>query len=114
MGWTRVCKFRNMSEGEWADFTVDGEAIMLVWPDGAGLKAFQGLCPHENAALKTGIFNGSLITCTAHGWVFDARSGKGLSPPGWMLEEYPLRVEDGWVEVDLDLVLEYDEPQGPP
>lgn len=101
MRYTTVCKYRNLGEGEMVPFTVDGREILLVWPDGGELKAFQGACPHQNGALKYGGFNGRIITCTLHNWVFDARTGLGLSPTGCALEEYPLRIEDGMVQVDL-------------
>jgi toluene monooxygenase system ferredoxin subunit len=51
--------------------------------------------------LKHGEFNGRIITCTLRNRVFDARTGLGLSPEGCALEEYPLRIEDGRVQVDL-------------
>lgn len=106
MAFTSVCKTNYLSEGDWAPFIVAGEPIMLVWPEGDRPRAYQGLCPHEDATLESGIFNGRLITCTAHGWVFDSSTGKGLSPPGWELEQYPLRIEDGWIQVDMEMVLE--------
>lgn len=101
MAYTNVCKQKYVAEGEWMPATLDGDPIMLVWPDGDRLRAFQGLCPHEHATLNTGVFNGRIITCTAHGWVFDARTGKGLRPAGWHLAEYPVRIDDGWIQVDL-------------
>jgi toluene monooxygenase system ferredoxin subunit len=33
--------------------------------------------------------------------VFDGRNGAGLSPTGCEMTEYPMRVVDGMVEVDL-------------
>ncbi|MDV3240577.1 MULTISPECIES: Rieske 2Fe-2S domain-containing protein [Methylocaldum] len=101
MSYTSLCKHRNLGEGDMVPFTVEGREILLVWPDGGELKAFQGTCPHHNARLKYGGFNGRTITCTFHNWVFDARTGQGLIPPRCALEEYPLRVEDGMVQVDL-------------
>ena len=101
MAYTTVCKHRNLGEGEMVPFTVEGHEILLVWPDGSELKAFQGVCPHQNGLLKFGGFNGRLLTCTLHNWVFDGRTGEGLSPTDCALEEFPLRIEDGWVQVDL-------------
>lgn len=106
MAFTAVCKLNYLAEGDWVPATAAGEAIMLVWPEGDRIHAFQGLCPHERVPLGNGLFNGRLMTCTAHGWVFDGRSGRSLSPAGWVLEEYPVRIEDGWLQVDMDSVLE--------
>jgi toluene monooxygenase system ferredoxin subunit len=33
--------------------------------------------------------------------VFDGHSGKCLQPAGWQLKEYPLRIQDGMVQVNL-------------
>lgn len=75
--------------------------ILLVWPDGGNLKAYQGTCPHQHVSLQRGEFNGRIITCPVHRWVFDGRTGKGLQPAGCALSEYPLRIEDGVVQVDV-------------
>jgi toluene monooxygenase system ferredoxin subunit len=110
MGYATVCKHRNLGEGEMVPFTIDGHEILLVWPDGGELKAFQGVCPHDNGLLKFGGFNGRILTCTLHNWVFDGRTGEGLSPTGCVLEEFPLRIEDGLVQVDLSSLAAPDEP----
>lgn len=106
MAFTAICKLNYITEGEWVPATAEGEAIMLVWPDGDRIHAFAGMCPHEQVPLGNGIFNGRIMTCTAHGWVFDGRTGRSLSPTGCTLEEYPVRIEDGWVRVDMESVLE--------
>lgn len=86
---------------------------MLVWPDGDRPHALQGLCPHEGVGFQSGIFNGRVIICTAHGWEFDARNGRSLSPTGWTLEEYPLRIDGDWIEVDMEMVIEPNTESGP-
>jgi toluene monooxygenase system ferredoxin subunit len=48
-------------------------------------------------------FNGRILICTVHGWVFHGGTGEGLSPTGCRLHEFPLRVTgDGLVEIDLE------------
>ena len=71
--------------------------------DGGQPRAFEGVCPHEAQSLvNNSEFNGRILTCTVHGWVFDGRTGEGLRPEGCRLREYPLRFADGgMVEVDL-------------
>lgn len=101
MSYTSLCKYRNLGEGDMVAFNVDGREILLVWPKGGELKAFQGTCPHHNGHLKYGGFDGRTIRCTFHDWVFDARTGRGVIPPHCSLAEYPLRIEDGVVQVAL-------------
>lgn len=100
MSYVTLCKAKNIMEGELAAFSIDGGDVILVWPDGGEMKAFQGTCPHQSVPLWS-TFNGRIITCQFHNWVFDGRTGKGLSPTGCELKEYPLRIEDGMVQVKL-------------
>lgn len=100
MSYISLCKAKNMTEGELAAFSTDQGEFLLVWPDGGEMKAFQGTCPHQNVPLRS-TFNGRIITCQFHNWVFDGRSGKGLSPTGCALKEYPLRIEDDMVQVEM-------------
>lgn len=101
MSYITLCKYKNLMEGEVASFSLEEGEIMLVWPDDGELKAFQGTCPHEDKVIWHR-FNGRILTCQHHNWVFDGRTGKGLSPSGCALHEYPLRIEEGMVQVDID------------
>ncbi|HEY3301039.1 MAG TPA: Rieske 2Fe-2S domain-containing protein [Methylophilaceae bacterium] len=101
MAYISLCKHKNLMEGEIASFSLDQGEIMLVWPDGGELKAFQGTCPHQDIPMWHS-FNGRILACQHHNWVFDGRSGKGLSPTGCQLEEFSLRIVDGYVEVELE------------
>lgn len=100
MSYITLCKHKNLTEGELAAFSTDDGDVMLVWPDDGELKAFQGTCPHQDVPLWS-TFNGRIVTCQFHNWVFDGRTGKGLSPAGCTLKQYPLRIEDGMVQVDM-------------
>lgn len=103
MAFQTLCKQRYLAEGEAVPFTVDGVEVMVLWPDGGQPRAFEGVCPHEGQSLvNNSDFNGRILVCTVHGWVFNGRDGQGLSPPGCALTEFPLRMAEGMVEVDLD------------
>lgn len=99
MSYITLCKAKNMVEGELATFRTEAGEVVVVWPDGGEMKAYRGTCPHQNVPLR-GTFNGRIITCQLHNWVFDGRNGKGLSPTGCALKEYPLRISDGMVQVE--------------
>lgn len=101
MAYIPLCKLRNLMEGDAAPFNVEGREIMLLWPDGGELQAFDGLCPHQRIPFSRGVFNGRYLTCTAHDWVFDGRSGECRQGEDCTLACYPLRVVDGIVEVEL-------------
>ena len=101
MAYIDVCKQSYISEGELVPCTAGDKEIIIMWPDGGEPKAFKSACPHEGVSLGRGDFNGRILYCIAHGWVFDGRTGKSLQPEGWTLEEYPLRIQEGMVQVDL-------------
>lgn len=101
MGYTPVCKQKILYEDELVPCRADGRELLIMWPDGGQPRAFDAACPHEDVSLARGVFNGRTLICIAHRWVFDGRNGAGLSPTGCEMTEYPMRVVDGMVEVDL-------------
>jgi toluene monooxygenase system ferredoxin subunit len=101
MAYETVCKQSLIAEGELVPCMVDGKEIVILWPDGGEPKAYDARCPHEGVSLGRGDFNGRILYCIAHGWVFDGRNGACLQPAGWQMKEYPLRIQDGMVQVDL-------------
>jgi len=44
---------------------------------------------------------GGVITCGAHLWQFDARTGKGMNPKTACLKRYPLRIVEGDICVEV-------------
>ena len=107
MAYTSICKQSLLYEGELVPCVVGDREIIIVWSDGGQPKAYDAACPHADVSLaRGGHFNGRTLLCQAHGWVFDGHSGEGLRPTGCALTEYPLRMVDGMVQVDLDSVPE--------
>ncbi|WP_428422262.1 Rieske 2Fe-2S domain-containing protein [Methylibium sp.] len=103
MTYQTLCKQRYLAEGESVPFMLGGREVIVLWPDGGQPRAFEGVCPHEGQSLVNNAdFNGRILVCTVHGWVFDGRDGQGLSPAGCRLTEFPLRMAQGLVEIDLD------------
>lgn len=99
---TRVCKAETVNEG-WMRFViVDQQLVVLAWPDQGVLKAFQGVCPHNNRPLAEDQFDGRVLTCPVHGWTWDLNTGAALHPQESALAEYPVKVEDGIVYIDTD------------
>ena len=93
MTFKKVCSLDDLWEGDMESFEVDGQDILLVCAEGGEIKAFQGICPHQDIALAEGKFDGKKVICRAHLWQFDASSGKGINPDDCALASYPIRVE---------------------
>jgi toluene monooxygenase system ferredoxin subunit len=102
MAYIDLCREKSLYEGEVASFSVNGREVLVVWPDGGEPHAYDGMCPHQrNVPLVRGNFNGRLLTCPAHEWVFDGRTGEGLRPTGCRLREFALRLENGSYQIEL-------------
>lgn len=103
MNYVDLCRTHNLSEGDFAAFSICGHEIVVLWPEGGSPKAYAGVCPHRKLPLRRGYFNGRILTCPTHQSKFDGRNGRGLRPTGCALEEYPLRVQGEMVQVALEL-----------
>lgn len=102
MAFRKVCSLEELWEGDMTSVEVDGHEILLVWPEGGEVKAYQGICPHQDIPLIEGKFDGKVLTCRAHQWQFDACTGKGINPDDCVLAEYPLKIEGEDVFVDTE------------
>ncbi len=43
---------RRLWEGEMTEVEVDGHEMLLVWPEGGEVQAYQGVCPHQDIPLS--------------------------------------------------------------
>lgn len=102
MSFTKVCTLDDVWEGEMESFSVNGHDILLVCAEGGAVKAFQGICPHQDIPLVEGKFDGTKIICRAHLWQFDAGNGKGINPDDCALAEYPVKVEGDDILVETE------------
>ena len=102
MSFTKVCTVDDLWEGEMESFTVNGHDILLVAAEGGVIKAFQGICPHQDIPLVEGKFDGKKVICRAHLWQFDAATGLGINPSDCALAEYPVKVDGDDVFVQTD------------
>ncbi|MFM2076756.1 MAG: benzene/toluene monooxygenase ferredoxin subunit [Actinomycetota bacterium] len=98
--YTRLCSLDDLWEGEMEAFEIDGHEVLVMCVEGGGVRAYQGTCPHQDIALVEGSFDGRLLVCRAHQWVFDATTGHGVNPDNCRLAEYPVRVDGDEVLVD--------------
>ncbi|HYX57580.1 MAG TPA: Rieske 2Fe-2S domain-containing protein [Streptosporangiaceae bacterium] len=66
--------------------------VLLCNLDGM-LVAYANRCPHLANPLSEGVFDDGVLTCAAHEWEFDARTGRGLNPASACLRRYPVRLD---------------------
>lgn len=95
-------------------FWVDDRPIVVIREEGA-VYALHGLCSHQGKPLEGGMVWKGVLDCPWHHFEWDIHTGENLFPKRvYPLERmphlkeqvrplrvYPVRVEDGYVEVGL-------------
>jgi toluene monooxygenase system ferredoxin subunit len=101
--WVSAIALEDFWEGEIVDVEVLGEPVMLAHLEQGQVKAFQGVCPHQEVMLADGNWDpdSRVLVCTGHNWEFDLNTGAGCNPEGAQLYEYPVRLTDDAVEVGI-------------
>lgn len=99
--WIDALPAKELWEGDVVDVDIAGETVLLVHHLGGDIKAFQGMCPHQEVLLVDGDWNEDtcVLICPGHRWEFDLRSGAGINPDDCRLSEYPVRIEDDQVRI---------------
>mgnify|MGYP006277219345 FL=1 len=93
--WVKAADADELWEGDILDVEVEGEQVLLVHPLDGEVKAFQGMCPHQEVLLVDGDWDGDTnrLLCPGHKWEFDLITGAGINPEGCQLYEYFVKVE---------------------
>jgi toluene monooxygenase system ferredoxin subunit len=102
MAFVKVCGLAELAQPGMSGFYVEGVEVLLVRDKNGVVRAFDGICPHEDSLLSEGRYDGGVIICPAHGWIFNAINGKGVSPSNCHLAHYPVRIEGDDILVDAD------------
>jgi toluene monooxygenase system protein E len=81
--------------------SVDDCNVLLVRLDGA-VYAYENRCAHLGVALSKGRLDGAVLTCSAHHWQYDVRTGRGVNPATACLKRFAVKIENGTVLVDVN------------
>ncbi|MXX64344.1 MAG: Rieske (2Fe-2S) protein [Acidimicrobiia bacterium] len=77
----------------------DGWAVVIRLGDTA--YAYRNECLHQASPLSGGLVKDGIVTCPLHFWRYQVETGTKCGSPELGLEQYPIRIEDGIVSVDL-------------
>ena len=103
--WIDVAAVEDFLLGSCRVVTTDDAAILVVNLDSC-YYAVQNTCTHEYAELSEGKLEGADIICPLHGARFSVVTGAVLAPPAYEnLKTFPVRITNGWVEVDAEAEL---------
>jgi toluene monooxygenase system ferredoxin subunit len=89
-------------DGEMIGLVVEGRRVLLVRVDGC-LHAYEDRCAHLGLALSDGALCDGVITCAAHQYQYDARTGCGVNPAAVRLREFRVEAagDDAIIEIDV-------------
>ena len=96
--WVAVAPVADLPPGGSLVATAGG-AEVAVFNLGGELRAVEGRCLHRGGCLADGMVAEGVVTCPRHWWRYDLRTGERQGAPELRLACYPVRVEDGRVEV---------------
>lgn len=100
MAFERVLPVDELWDGDLVGRHVAGQPVLLVRLGGQ-VFAYEDRCAHLGLPLSEGRLDGEVVTCPAHHYEYDARTGAGVRPVTVCLASYPVRIEDGAVWVDV-------------
>ena len=78
----------------------EGQVVLLVNVHG-DVHAYADSCPHLGTRLSQGSLQRTVLTCSTHGWEFDASTGQGINPKTACLESFAVKVENGDILIDV-------------
>lgn len=79
-----------------------GTQELALFRAGEGVTALDNNCPHAGGSLAEGRVGDGCVTCPLHNWKFDVRSGAGVSPTRGSVANFPTKIVNGKVLVQLD------------
>ena len=80
-----------------------GDRKIALFNENGTLVAYDDACTHVGGPVSEGLCENGIVTCPWHGAQFRIADGTALAPPaGGNLRGYPVRVEAGAIEIELD------------
>jgi nitrite reductase/ring-hydroxylating ferredoxin subunit len=101
MAWHRACAEAEVQEAQHLRVFVENLDLLLSRQSGE-VHALSNVCLHRGAPLSGGESAAGVITCPLHFWQFDLKDGHCIQVPSMVLKNYPVKVEEGVVFVELE------------
>lgn len=100
--WTDIGPADDFPVGAQSCLTADQTHLVVFNVDG-DLHCIANVCPHAGLPLGDGERRGLTITCPYHGYTYNIKNGADIDDPeyGEPVNVYPVRIEDGRVQVAL-------------
>ncbi|MET0703228.1 MAG: Rieske 2Fe-2S domain-containing protein [Mycobacterium sp.] len=98
--WLDAGTLDDVWEGEMRAVSLGAVDVLLCNINGQ-VHAYQDRCPHLASPLSQGELRENLLTCGAHEWVFDAKTGTGVNPEDARLQRFSVRMDGERILVRL-------------
>ncbi len=103
MAWTRLLPVADLPVGMARTVRVGLDDVLVCRLDDQRVHVLEDVCSHDDAPLGDQEIEGGCVTCPRHGARFDIESGAvRRSPAPVGIATYPARIQDSWVEADLE------------
>jgi nitrite reductase/ring-hydroxylating ferredoxin subunit len=79
---------------------LEGTPVLLTRLED-GVHAVHATCLHRGVSLGDGTLEGATITCSAHFWSFDVRTGVCTQIPDQGLRVFNVKTEEGTIYVEV-------------
>lgn len=100
--WIDACKADDIALEDVLRFDHGGKTFAIYRSPDNKYYATDGLCTHENVHLAEGLVMDNIIECPKHNGHFGYRIGEAKGAPVYVnLRIYPVRVENGLVQLDF-------------
>lgn len=100
--WVRAVPLDEIDVEDIVPFDYAGRSFAIYRATDGTPYATDGLCTHEGVRLADGLVLGDEIECPKHNGRFNFKTGAPLRAPVCVaLATYPVRVSDGFVEIEV-------------
>jgi len=100
MMFQKVATTDEIWAGEMMPVECAGHCVLLVNLDHT-IYAYENACPHLRTPLSEGSLQGKVLTCSTHGWQFDAGNGHGVNPRTARLKPVAVQVENEDILIEI-------------
>lgn len=94
--WIKLGKVDDYNFEKLYPLEVKGKSLILLRTETEFLVA-EGICPHQGAPLCEGTLEGQVVTCPAHNWRFDLKTGESPVVPDAFIYTYNTKIDNDWV-----------------
>ncbi|QYO65772.1 Rieske (2Fe-2S) protein [Leptolyngbya sp. 7M] len=97
----KVGRAESVPSGRGATVQLNDGSELALFNVGGTFYAIENFCPHKGYPLADSPLKGTTVICEHHDWMFDVRTGHCFTAPKCSIEKYPVRIEDGWIFIDV-------------